>query len=49
MLSLLLLAAYALVCIAQIIYILRSKPVPATEQSQLEGDQATWWWLGYPL
>lgn len=49
MLSLLLIAIYALVCLAQIIYVLRSKPAASVQQDLPEQAQMAWWWLGFPV
>ena len=49
MISLILFVVYALVCIARIVYILRSEPTPATQEEQAELDQAALWWLSYPV
>ena len=49
MLSLLLIAVYALVCLAQIAYILGSEPIPTTQQDEPETGEMAWLWLGYPI
>lgn len=49
MLSLLLLIAYAIICVAQLLYILRSEPSQAEPSEQTDLALMANWWHGFPI
>ena len=49
MLSLLLFIAYAIICVAQLLYILRSEPSEAEQHEQVDAALMANWWHGFPI
>jgi hypothetical protein len=49
MTTLLILAASVLVCLIQIVFVLRTSAAGEDAETQVGADPTTWWWLGWPM